>query len=71
MTEAALRIDRMHCAACIRMVTQTIHGAGALDVEEVRLGAARFKAKEDGGSAEAGVAIAALAKAGRAARVDE
>jgi copper chaperone len=69
MAEITLRIDGMHCGSCIRRVTQAIHAAGAFDVEEVRLGAARFRAMKDQGGADA--AIAALAKAGYAARVDE
>jgi copper chaperone len=69
MAEITLQIDGMHCGSCIRRVTQAIHNAGAFDVEEVRLGAARFKAAEDAASVQA--AIAALAKAGFAARVNE
>jgi copper chaperone len=66
--EITLKIDGMHCGSCIRRVTQAIHAAGPFDVEEVRLGAARFQAAEDAGAPVA--AIAALAKAGYAARVD-
>jgi len=66
MTEVVLRIDGMHCGSCIRRVTQAIGTAGPFKVEEVRLGAARFEAPE----ADATAAIAALAKAGFAARVE-
>ncbi len=59
MAEVTLRIDGMHCGSCIRRVTQAINTAGPYEVEEVRLGAARFKSEA---SPEA--AIAALAKAG-------
>jgi len=69
MVEITLHIDGMHCGSCIRRVTQAINNAGAFDVEEVRLGAARFKAEDDASSSQA--AISALAKAGFAARVDE
>jgi len=69
MAEITLRIDGMHCGSCIRRVTQAINNAGAFDVEEVRLGAARFRAPDE--SADADAAIASLAKAGFAARVDE
>jgi copper chaperone CopZ len=69
MAEVTLKIDGMHCGSCIRRVTQAIHAAGPFDVEEVRLGAARFQATENAGIADA--AIAALARAGYAARVDE
>ena len=68
MAEITLRIDGMHCGSCIRRVTQAIGGAGPFVVEEVRLGAARFRTASDKG---ADAAIAALAKAGFSARVDE
>jgi copper chaperone len=68
MAEVVLRIDGMHCGACIRRVTQAIGGAGPFDVKEVRLGAARFSATE--AAIAANTAIAALAKAGFTARVD-
>jgi copper chaperone len=68
MAEITLKIDGMHCGSCIRRVTQAIHRAGPFEVQEVRLGAARFRAAEDAGIADR--AIAALAKAGYAARVD-
>jgi copper chaperone len=71
MAEITLRIEGMHCGSCIRRVTQTIHGVGSVEVEEVRLGAARFRVPEDETAAQAGVAIAALARAGFTARVDE
>jgi len=61
----------MHCGSCIRRVTQAINGAGPFAVDEVRIGAARFKAPEGTGSASADLAVAALAKAGFAARVEE
>ena len=67
MAEITLRIDGMHCGACIRRVTQVIQNAGPFPVEEVRIGAARFKA---GQASDANVAIAALAKAGYAAHLD-
>jgi len=48
-------------------VTQSIGSAGPFEVEEVRLGAARFQAAE--AETASAAAIAALAKAGFAARV--
>ena len=71
MAEIILRIDGMHCGACIRRVTQAIHGAGPFAVQEVRLGAARFGAPDDTDVASADLVVTALAKAGYAARVDE
>jgi copper chaperone len=74
MAEVVLRIDGMHCGSCIRRVTQAIGGAGPFAVEEVRLGAARFQAPAGSDAlsvaAAGNTAIAALAKAGFAARVD-
>ena len=74
MHEIALRVDGMHCGACIRRVTQAIGGAGPFVVKEVRLGAARFEAPgtiEETDHAAADLAVAALGKAGFTARVDE
>jgi copper chaperone len=74
MAEITLRIDGMHCGSCIRRVTQAINTAGdkgSFAVEEVRLGAARFKTAGDSGAAGADMAIAALAKVGYAARVEK
>lgn len=70
MAEITLKIDGMHCGSCIRRVTQAIHGAGPVEVKEVRLGAARFHAPEEAATAQADAAIVALAKAGYAAHVD-
>jgi len=70
MAEITLRIDGMHCGSCIRRVTQAIDGAGPFAVEEVRLGAARFRAPEEAEAASADLVVAALAKAGFTARVE-
>lgn len=61
----------MHCGSCIRRVTQAINGAGPFAVEEVRLGAARFRVPEETTAASADLAVAALAKAGFTARVED
>ena len=71
MAEITLRIDGMHCGSCVRRVTQTIAGAGPFEVEEVRLGAARFEAPDGAETAAVDMAVAALTKAGFAARVDD
>jgi copper chaperone len=70
MAEITLRIDGMHCGSCIRRVTQAIHQTGSAQVEEVRLGAARFLVPEVATAAHTDAAIAALAKAGFTARVE-
>ena len=43
MAEFTLRIDGMHCGSCVRRVTQALNSAGNVEVEEVRIGAARLK----------------------------
>ncbi len=55
----------MHCAACIRRVTQSLGAVPGVEVEEVRLGAARAQVQD---GASAGALIAGLAKAGFAPR---
>lgn len=68
MAEITLKIDGMHCGSCIRRVTQAIQNAGPFEVEEVRIGAARFAAAQ---APDAKLALDALAKAGFTARVEE
>lgn len=69
MPEFTLRIDNMHCGSCIRRVTQALASAEGVQVEEVRLGAARLKSDVDPAPVDA--ALAALAKAGYAARLEQ
>ena len=61
MREVTLRIDGMHCGACIRRVTQALQGAPGTEVEEVRIGAARVQLS---GESAPEPLIAALATAG-------
>ena len=68
LAEFTLLIEGMHCGSCIRRVTQALAAADDVQVEEVRLGAARLQAPAQTESAER--AIAALAKAGYAARLE-
>ena len=42
MAEFTLQIDGMHCGSCIRRVSQALASAEGMQVEEVRLGAARL-----------------------------
>jgi len=67
MAEFTLHIDGMHCGSCIRRVTQALGSAEGVHVEEVRLGAARLTAP----SSSVDLAIAALAKAGYTARLEQ
>jgi len=68
MAEFTLRIDNMHCGSCVRRVTQALASVAGIEVKEVQIGAARF-ATPDAAPSEA--AIAALAKAGYPARLEE
>jgi copper chaperone len=69
LSDFSLRIDGMHCGSCIRRVSQALASAKGVQVQEVRLGAARLSATEADASVE--LAIAALAKAGYTARLDQ
>jgi copper chaperone len=65
MSEVNLRIDGMHCGACIRRVSQSLQAVPGAEVEEVRLGAARVKLAE---GANVGLLLAGLSKAGFSAQ---
>jgi copper chaperone CopZ len=69
MAEFILRIDGMHCGSCVRRVTQALNSTGTIEVEEVRIGAARLKSPDD--TPPVDTAIAALAKAGFDARLEQ
>ena len=66
MAEFTLLIDGMHCGSCIRRVTQALSSVPDLQVEEVRLGAARLTSAA--GATRLDDAITALSKAGYKAR---
>jgi copper chaperone len=66
LAEHTLLVDGMHCGSCIRRVTQALASAYGVQVEEVRLGAARIQTAAEIPSVDE--AIAALAKAGFNAR---
>jgi copper chaperone CopZ len=68
MAEFTLRIDGMHCGSCIRRVNQALSSMEGAVVNEVRVGAARVTFAVD--PAPVDLAIAALAKAGYAARLE-
>lgn len=68
MTQAILRIDGMHCGACVRRVTQALQSLPGVRAEEVRVGAARLEI-QDPATIEA--AIAAVNKAGYAAHQEK
>jgi copper chaperone CopZ len=66
-TNLNLEIDGMHCEACVRRATQALSRAGQGEVQEVSIGKATVAAPSDAAPA----LVAALAKAGFAARVRE
>ncbi len=68
MAEFTLRIDNMHCGSCVRRVTQALASEPGVEVKEVRIGAARFATLE---AVSAEASIAALAKAGYPARLED
>jgi copper chaperone len=67
-SEITLRIDGMHCGACIRRVTQSLRSVPGTEVEEVRLGAARVRLA---GAATPGDLIGQLGNAGFVAQQDK
>jgi Cu+-exporting ATPase len=69
MPEFTLRIDNMHCGSCVRRVSQALASVEGVVVSEVRVGAARFNADQK--TAPVDLAIAAVAKAGYPARLEE
>jgi copper chaperone len=68
LAEFTLRIDGMHCGACIRRVSQALTSAQGIEVEEVRIGAARLRSIEDPPPLER--ALTALERAGYPARLE-
>jgi len=69
MAEFTLQINGMHCGSCVRRVSQALSATPGLTVKEVRVGAARIDS--NAGPAVADAAIAALAKAGYAAHLEQ
>jgi copper chaperone len=47
MREVTLRIENMHCGACVRRVSEALEKVDGVEVGEVRVGAARVQANED------------------------
>jgi copper chaperone len=69
MAEFTLRIDGMHCGSCVRRVSQALASTEGIQVNEVRVGAARLSSDQDPPPVE--LALAALAKAGYTAHLDQ
>jgi copper chaperone len=68
VAEITLRIEGMHCGACVRRVSQALASAQGLTVKEVRIGAARVESDQQAATNQA---IEALAKAGYKAHPEE
>ena len=69
MAEFTLHVDGMHCGSCVRRVTQALNSTTGVEIQEVRIGAARLKSTGD--SVPVDAAIAALAKAGYSAHLEQ
>lgn len=67
MREVTLRIENMHCGACVRRVSQALEHVHGVQVGEVRVGAARVHAPED---VPEGALLSAVEKAGYPAHVE-
>ena len=68
MSEFTLKIDGMHCGACVRRVTQALTAVEGVVVNEVSVGSARLST--DLAPAPVDLAVAALAKIGFAAHLE-
>lgn len=68
-SQFSIRIDGMHCGSCVRRVTQALSTVDGLQVDEVRIGAARLQSTLPEPPVTA--AIASLAKIGFTAHLDE
>jgi copper chaperone len=68
MAEFTLRIDGMHCGACVRRVSRALASIPGVKVGEVRVGAARLDSSEDPSAVQS--ALDAVAKAGYSAHLE-
>ena len=69
MAQFTLQIDGMHCGSCVRRASQALASVSGVEVNEVRVGAARLTSASE--PAPVDEAIAALAKAGYAAHLEQ
>jgi copper chaperone len=67
MREVILRIENMHCGACLRRVSQALEKVQGVEVGEVRVGAARVRAADE---VPEGALISAVEIAGYPALVE-
>ncbi len=64
MAKLALQIEKMHCGACVRRVTQTLNALPGTHADEVGIGSARVTTE-----APANQLVQALEAAGFSAQV--
>jgi len=69
MQDLVLRIDNMHCGACVRRVTQTLNSIAGVHVDAVQVGAARVHLTDPG--VDPSVLVAAVSKAGYPAHLEK
>lgn len=67
--ELILRIEGMHCGACIRRVTQALQQVPGTAVGEVRVGAARVHTLDDPTIRQS--LVASLSQAGFTAHIED
>lgn len=67
MREVTMRIDNMHCGACVNRVSQALAKVEGVKVGEVRVGAARVEAPEN---LPDSTLVSAVEKAGYPATVE-
>ncbi len=62
MQDIVLKIENMHCGACVRRVTQTLNSIAGVQVDEVQVGAARVHLTD--ATVDPSALVAAISKAG-------
>jgi copper chaperone len=68
MAEFTLKIDGMHCGACVRRVRRALAATPGVVVKELKMGAVTLSSDEE--PAPLGLAIAAIGKAGYTAYLE-
>ncbi|MGD0938093.1 MAG: heavy-metal-associated domain-containing protein [Terracidiphilus sp.] len=68
MSDFTLRIDGMHCGSCVRRVAQALASVEGAVAKDVQIGTAKLVSELNPPPVD--LAIAALAKAGYAARLE-
>jgi len=69
LAQITLRIDGMHCGSCVRRVSQALAATPGVQVQEVRIGAARLNAATEASAPLASV-LEAVQKAGYRAHLE-